>query len=277
MNKKLHFLTAALGLFAISNTNAQTTVFEENFDGAAPTGWTAVDSDGDTNNWELVDYSTHTRPGISAGGKMLVSFSYDNNSGPLAPDNYIFSPAIDLSAYTGQTIKLKWKVAAVDQDYDNETYSVYVSNDNTVAAMQASSTNLLSQSSLGVPSLTEFELDISAFAGQSVVYFAFRHHNSSDEFAIVLDDIQIIASTLGSSEFFLNNFTIYPNPTVDVLNIESKNGLSANEIRITDLSGKVVKEQKDATSVNVSDLATGTYIIDVTTNEGRATSKFIKK
>lgn len=90
MNKKLHFLTAALGLFAISNTNAQTTVFEENFDGAAPTGWTAVDSDGDTNNWELVDYSTHTRPGISAGGKMLVSFSYDNNSGPLAPDNYIF-------------------------------------------------------------------------------------------------------------------------------------------------------------------------------------------
>lgn len=92
---------------------------------------------------------------------------------------------------------------------------------------------------------------------------------------IVIDLIE--KDPASTSDFFNSNFAIYPNPTVDVLNIESKNGLSANEIRITDLSGKVVKEQKDATSVNVSDLATGTYIIDITTNEGRATSKFIKK
>ena len=80
-----------------------------------------------------------------------------------------------------------------------------------------------------------------------------------------------------TNDFFNTNFAIYPNPTVDVLNIESKNGLVANEIKLTDLSGKVVKVQKGATAVNVSDLASGTYIIDVTTNEGRATSKFIKK
>jgi len=44
-----------------------------------------------------------------------------------------------------------------------------------------------------------------------------------------------------------------------------------------DLTGKVLKVQKDASSVNVSDLATGTYLIEITTNEGKATSKFIKK
>ncbi len=80
-----------------------------------------------------------------------------------------------------------------------------------------------------------------------------------------------------SSEFFTENFSMYPNPTSDVLNISSKNGLNANEIKITDLTGKVVKVQKDASAINVSNLATGTYLIDITTKEGKATSKFIKK
>jgi len=80
-----------------------------------------------------------------------------------------------------------------------------------------------------------------------------------------------------SAKFFTENFNMYPNPTTDVLNIESKNGLNANEIKITDMTGKVVKVQKDATSINVSDLSAGTYLIDITTNEGKATSKFIKK
>ena len=97
----------------------------------------------------------------------------------------------------------------------------------------------------------------------------------SPDARIIIDIVE--HDPASTNDFFNSNFAIYPNPTVDVLNIESKNGLVANEIKVTDLSGKVVKVQKDAASVNVSDLATGTYIIDITTNEGRATSKFIKK
>lgn len=92
---------------------------------------------------------------------------------------------------------------------------------------------------------------------------------------VVIDLVQ--KGPVSSTDFFIENFNLYPNPVNNVLNIASKNGLNVNEVRITDLSGKVVKTQKDVSSINVSDLATGTYIIDVTTNEGRATSKFIKK
>ncbi len=91
---------------------------------------------------------------------------------------------------------------------------------------------------------------------------------------IVLD---LVAQNLSAEKFFSENFNIYPNPTTDVLNISSKNGLNASEVRITDMTGKVVRTQKDATTVNVSDLSAGTYIIDITTKEGKATSKFIKK
>lgn len=86
------------------------------------------------------------------------------------------------------------------------------------------------------------------------------------------------ASTASSPEqFFAENFAIYPNPTTDMLNIQSKNGLNANQITITNMTGKVVKTQKNTTTINVSDLSAGTYLIDITTNEGKASSKFIKK
>lgn len=92
---------------------------------------------------------------------------------------------------------------------------------------------------------------------------------------IVLDLVEDV--TASYEQFFAENFTLYPNPTTDILNISSKNGLTASEIRITDLSGKVVKVQKDVSTVNVSDLASGTYLIDITTKEGKASSKFIKR
>lgn len=92
---------------------------------------------------------------------------------------------------------------------------------------------------------------------------------------IVLDLVENASAS--SEQFFTENFTLYPNPTTDILNIASKNGLNASEIRITDLSGKVVKVQKDATTINVSDLSAGTYLIDITTKDGKASSKFIKK
>jgi hypothetical protein len=270
-------LSFAFVLATVTCVNAQITVLSENFNGTPPSGWTMSDADADGKNWGVQDYATHTRPGVASGGKMLVSFSYDNPTNTaLNPNNYIFSPVMDLSAHTGKVIMLKWKAAAVDANFSAETYSVYASTTNTVAGMLASTTKLTPISLTGVVDLTANELDISAF--QSAVYFAFRHHDSSDEFALAIDDIQVLALDPASSEqFFAENFNMYPNPTTDVLNISSKNGLNASEIRITDMTGRVVKVQKEASTVNVSNLAAGTYLIDITTKEGKATSKFIKK
>ncbi|RRA94647.1 T9SS type A sorting domain-containing protein [Paenimyroides viscosum] len=95
------------------------------------------------------------------------------------------------------------------------------------------------------------------------------------EAKIIIDLVE--NANASSEQFFAENFNMYPNPATDVLNISSKKGLNASEVRITDMTGKVVRTQKDATTVNVSDLSAGTYLIDITTKEGKATSKFIKK
>ena len=73
------------------------------------------------------------------------------------------------------------------------------------------------------------------------------------------------------------NFNIYHNPTSDILNISAINGLEYQEVSIVDLTGRKIKSVSNSTSIDVSDLASGTYIINIKTSEGKASSKFIKK
>jgi hypothetical protein len=62
---------------------------------------------------------------------------------------------------------------------------------------------------------------------------------------------------------------IFPNPTHDILII---NGIEAQNLRIYDLQGKVV-HREHGTEVNVSNLPSGTYLLQV----GTQVVRFIKK
>ncbi|MFN5147976.1 MAG: T9SS type A sorting domain-containing protein [Flavobacteriia bacterium] len=83
----------------------------------------------------------------------------------------------------------------------------------------------------------------------------------------------LIDAVAGIEEFGAANFTVYPNPASDVLNV-SFEALSADyEVAILDLQGRTVSS-KSLQSLNgaqtiefpVSDLAKGSYIVTVTTN-----------
>lgn len=70
---------------------------------------------------------------------------------------------------------------------------------------------------------------------------------------------------------------IYPNPVDDLLHIRVYKGLSA---RMYDLSGRLVKKVPlggQETTVSVSNLKAGEYIIELTTSEGKGVCKLIKK
>lgn len=274
------FLLSAFFLGSLFTAKAQTVIFSEDFNAnppALPSGWTLTDGDGDGQNWSVAQITdTAGNPAANYPTPCLRSASW--NQTPLTPNNWIFSPVIDLSTYAGKKIMLKWKVSAADADFDAEKYSVYVSNTNTTAGMLASSTSFTENTLDGVNSFAQRTLDITAFAGQASVYLAFRHYDTSDEFTMEIDDIEVEDQGNASNEtFFADNFNMYPNPATDVLNISSNNGSEIKEIKITDLTGKKIKSLSNVTSINVSDLASGTYIIDVKTNEGNGTSKFIKK
>lgn len=70
--------------------------------------------------------------------------------------------------------------------------------------------------------------------------------------------------------------TLYPNPTKDILNIESAS--KVNRIVISDFNGRVVLEKtlKGKNNVDVKSLAKGIYIIKIFTDKESKTMKFIK-
>jgi hypothetical protein len=65
---------------------------------------------------------------------------------------------------------------------------------------------------------------------------------------------------------------VYPNPVQDILNVKgSKNA----DITITNLDGRVVRSAKNVSSVNVSDLSNGMYIVTIKEGNNVSTQKVL--
>ena len=77
-----------------------------------------------------------------------------------------------------------------------------------------------------------------------------------------------------SEKSVMEQLTIYPNPALEQLNIVT----SANLIKleVLDFSGRFVKTSTKS-SVDVSDLEKGSYLISIQTDEGQTTRKFVKR
>lgn len=86
-------------------------------------------------------------------------------------------------------------------------------------------------------------------------------------------------ATLGVASFKDSNFSIYPNPVAEVLNIKSNDSNRIKFVQVYDLTGKLIMES-DVTnsSINVNSLANGTYLLLLRDENGKDYGqKFIKE
>ena len=200
--KKILLLMA---LVSFTFMNAQ--IWSDDFNDNDISDWTLIDSDGDTHNWSLVEV-------VAGTDYKMLSQSYDNTNGAYTPDNWLISPAIDLSGET--TVILNWLVMASDADWDVENYTVYVATGNTIADFTASTTTFNESTLDGVNTLTPRDLDISAFAGQSTVYIAFRHHNVTDQFQMSIDNVIVDTSVVS---YVAPDAAVNPTPADNATNV----------------------------------------------------------
>ncbi len=98
-------------------------------------------------------------------------------------------------------------------------------------------------------------------------------------FPIVTNTATSTFTTLGNDTFaFDNYFTIYPNPVAEVLSIKAKQDAKILSLTIYTMLGQLVQTVINPTvTLNVADLKIGTYFVKLTTNNGVASSKFVKK
>ncbi|HBG70006.1 MAG TPA: hypothetical protein DHV29_02935 [Bacteroidales bacterium] len=194
----------------IANFGVEPNILYEGFeDGVLPTGWSTIDNDGDGNSWDFVaDGSLTTHGGVGAAS----SASWINV--PLTPDNWLITPAVDLSN-AAASYQLKYYVIGQDPAWEQETYGIYVSTTGTAVG---NFTSLLQeQLPASHTAYQERTIDLSAYAGNPNVYIAFRHWNCTDWFRLNLDDVSISTSVQPA------NVTIYEGDNVRFMDLSTNN------------------------------------------------------
>jgi hypothetical protein len=110
----------------------------------------------------------------------------------------------------------------------------------------------------------DFEVDAVAqyFAGTGVAY-------ASD------------CSQMAVADFTASAYTIYPNPVKNNLNIEAYGTASIQSMQIYNMLGQLLQSipnsnTEKSIAIDVSQLESGTYFIEITSDKGKTTRKFIK-
>ncbi|WP_310993868.1 T9SS type A sorting domain-containing protein [Aequorivita marina] len=92
-----------------------------------------------------------------------------------------------------------------------------------------------------------------------------------------VDDVLLYVGILGTDDLAENTFSVYPNPVKDVLNIQSKT--SIDNVTVYDVLGKVVLQAnpgKISPAINTSSLASGSYLVKITSGDTSKTIKVLK-
>jgi hypothetical protein len=273
-----------LGFFAVTEATALN--FEEPFDvnGVPPAGWSIGNPD-DQATWE-----DRTITG-SDGASTLVA--YMNNFDYNAPgqEDIIKTEIFDLT--NAQNVTLTFDLAKAQYSttlFDGLRVEVSIDCGDTYAEVY-NKTNLdlstlasystANQWSPGSASDWRTEtIDLEVYEGE-VAVFRFINVNGFGN-STYIDNINLNAGLLGSTENILGEITMYPNPANEEVFISLNNILSTSyDVRITNGLGQTLQtlDEKAFTNnkaaINVSSLAAGIYFVTIQAGERKETKKLV--
>lgn len=242
-----------------------------------------------------------TSPQGQAGGLnsfALVNYTSTTQSSSTGAtiSNWLISPNVTVE--NGDIVSF-WSRKGTDGTIDYpDRLELRMSSVATTVVPSAGPTDVGSFTTLGVsvnPNLlagfvypkvwTQYSFTVSGLSGPTVVKFAFRYFvtdggplgNNSD--LIGIDTFNVQRPAMGTNDFLSSNIVVYPNPAKNEINISNSIGAIVNSMNLTDLNGRVVKSQELNTQecrININDLASGIYLMNITTDLGLVTKKIIK-
>jgi len=80
---------------------------------------------------------------------------------------------------------------------------------------------------------------------------------------------------VGTEDNVFVNFILFPNPAKERIHISSQETIKSS--RVYDILGNIIKETSGLNSIDISNLSSGVYFIEVSTDTGRSIHKFIKE
>lgn len=251
------FLMISASLFAQVKT--QTILLNEGFEsGVIPTDWILIDADDDGNQWEMHPSNWSD---AHSGLYSIASYSWYNGD-VYTPDNWLITPPIEM----GNDGVLKFYIKAISENYSQEHFQVRIS---TAGTQTTDFTELILDETLpeGNNEWLYKESDLSSYSNETI-HIAFVHNQSTNMFALKIDDITVESDTssVGISDQINSLTKVYPNPTRLNINIESTKNIK--QLRIYNIIGKLVYKNsncKRKLSLSTKSYNPGQYILIIET------------
>jgi hypothetical protein len=266
--KKFYVLLAVLliGKFSFSQ------VFLETFQsGTMPTTFTLI-NDANTVHANIASlfptaWSVISQP-VDTANKIAASPSWF--TAVVAADRWMITPAIVLPA--GSNLSLTFKSKSQDNAY-KDALKVLISTtginktDFTITAYNKASEDT---------NFTTKSYNLQSLAGQTIrVAFV---QQSTDMFYVIVDDIKVATTVVGVNEVAAENtnFSIYPNPVQNELNINSV--VSLKNVSIFNAIGQEIMNENVSGNhykVNTASYNKGVYFVQIESEKGKSTKKFV--
>ena len=256
---------------ATATSNNTVTVNQESFDTdlGAWTGFSVVGEQ----VWEWADY------GVPPGCAKMNGYV----GGAVENEDWLISPSLDLHLMESVNFSfdharnfgaIEQLYVLVSTDYDG------ASDPSTTGTWEDITSMFTFNESGSWDFYAAGDADVTAYKGAST-YFAFKYTSSSSDAATWEVDNAIIYGIQGDVGVIENtaaSISVYPNPTVDFVNV---NTLTEGVLKIYSVNGQLfVDKSVDAgiTTIDISTLSYGTYLIQYTDIDGnKATNKLLVK
>ena len=247
-----------------TNCNATNVPYFEDFESAdnyqLPLCTSNQNINGSDNNWGI-SYN----PGYGFENYTLTYGWWDSEA-----DVFFFTQGINLTAGTQYTISYK---------YGNNS-DMYTEKLRVLYGMNANSDSMIDELAdhpeinQGI-ALTNSVTFTPPTTG--IYYFGFQAYSAPYQYNLLVDDI-LIDVALEDKDFTKNTFKFYPNPVKDILHLSYDQNIST--VVVYNLLGQLIMERNinsNSTSLDMSHLNSGTYLVKVTSDKITKTIKVIKE
>lgn len=269
----------------IANTDCATSnieeISEEGFDyenGAMPYCWSAAVYEGDT-QWQMYE---PTGDGSIAEAYSGSTIAYKQ---PSASSAVLFAAPIDYTDIT-QATEVDVYLHRHENAHESDMYNVYVNTERSMDGAMLIGT---------IHSRNSIEPVVSASGFYNYKFDIPAQMNGMESVYVMIEGITVDSDTsegLGVENFIVQfaetlnvdapNFEgyvrVFPNPATTLLNVSASENIEA--VKILNQLGQVVFEKKNtgnSAQIDVSQLATGAYFVQLFSNKANTTKKFIKQ
>lgn len=250
------------------------TPYSYGFETANLNGWDFLDAVATGGTWNV--YTTNATYPAQEGTRFAAATGATDG----VSNTWIFSRGLNLTAGTAYTLQYYARKA-------NLVGTTAVSNLTVKAGMgKTALEQSITLQTLTNYAPTTYTLQTATFTPTTsgVYYIGFNYtspaHTAAQTSGIFIDNVSFNA-TAGNDEFLSSKLSIYPNPANDVINVSNADNILINGAEIVDLNGRTVKVAKfngvSEAQINISDLASGMYMMTVSSDQGTLTKKIVKQ